>query len=251
MLARDGIFNARDLGGLPTADGGVLASGRLVRADALQRASLSLPLLETYGIVRVLDLRDEAEREAAGVLVADGIDVQHHPVLDPTFAWHDDDHDEPATLLGTRYRVILESFSARFVRAVESITEVLNPPDEAANGAVAFHCAVGKDRTGLLTALILDSLGVEDDVIAADYARSSAATAVQVSWLWTFGLPQGSATDDDLATGVWSARPETMAATLGWLDDEFGGARSYLLQHGLEADTLDRLHAAMVETPTA
>jgi hypothetical protein len=79
-------------------------------------------------------------------------------VLDPTFTWHDHGHPEPTTLLAHRYQVILDSFSARFVGAVESMAEVLD-----SGGTVAYHCAVGKDRTGLLTALVLDTLGASDD----------------------------------------------------------------------------------------
>ena len=69
------------------------------------------------------------------------------------------------------------------------------------------------------------SLDVADEVVVADYVRSARATAVQVSWLWSLGRPGGQATDDDLALGVWSARAETMQATLDWLRAEHGGPR--------------------------
>ncbi len=219
-LARDGIFNARDLGGIALPDGGRIASGRVVRADSLHRARQSAAALRDYGVVRVLDLRDERERAEDGVMEADGVEVQHHPVLDPAFAWSDDDHGELATLLAQRYEVVLGEFPDRLVGAIESIAEVVAADDTS---AVAYHCAVGKDRTGLLTMLLLGLLGVHDDEIVADYARSAAATAVQVSWLWTFGHPAGSTDDDELALGVWSARPETMVATLRFVEDRYGG----------------------------
>ncbi len=88
---------------------------------------------------------------------------------------------------------------------------------------------------------MLDVLGASDEAIVADYVRSGRATAVQVNWLWSFGMPQGDTTDEELATGVWSARPETMATTLRWLDDEHGGARRYLEAAGLPTEVFDTL----------
>ena len=98
---------------------------------------------------------------------------------------------------------------------------------------MAYHCAVGKDRTGLLTALLLGSLEVPDEAIVADYARSAGATAVQVSWLWSLGRAGGQVTEADLELGVWSARAATMQSTLDWLRDEHGGAAAYLRAAGV------------------
>jgi protein tyrosine/serine phosphatase len=244
VLARDGIFNVRDLGGLPAADGRVVAPGRLVRGDALHRSKRSTPGLVEHGVVRVLDLRDQRERDEEGVLVAEGIEVLHHPVLDPTFDWFDDRHDDIATLLAHRYEVILTSFPDRFAGAVRSVVEVVSDPDVP--GGVAYHCAVGKDRTGLLTALLLGAMDVSDQLVVDDYVRSARATAVQRSWLWTFGRPGGEATDDDLELGVWSARAETMRTTLDWLRGEHGGARGYLIAAGVDSDDLDALRRGVL-----
>lgn len=242
LLARDGIFNARDLGGLPTVDGATTASGRLVRADALHRSRWSLDGLRSYGVRRVLDLRDERERDESGALEADGVVVEHHPVLDPTFSWNDEAHEQPETLLAHRYRVILSEFAPRFASALAAIAEELSAPE---GGAVAYHCAVGKDRTGLLTMVLLSLLEVPDEVIAADYARSSAATAVQVGWLWSFGLPGGDASDAELDHGVWSARPETMVDTLQWLRDTHLGVEGYLDHAEVPADVRAAIRSAM------
>ena len=128
-----------------------------------------------------------------------------------------------------------------------SIAEVVGP--DGRGGAVAYHCAVGKDRTGLVTALLLSSLGVPDDAIVADYVRSAAATAVQVQWLWAFGMPGGNTSDEDLAIGVWSARPATMATTLEWLATEHGGAERYLAEQGLDAEVFGVLRAGLLVDP--
>lgn len=215
-----------------------------MRADSLHRARTTGRALRDYGVVRVLDLRDEREREQDGVLETEGIEVLHHPVLDPTFEWFGDDHAAPAELLGQRYRQILTSFPDRFTDAFGSVIEVVAAPGRT--GAVAYHCVVGKDRTGLLTALLLGALGVPDDVIVEDYARSARATAVQVGWLWSFGHPAGQVSDTDLDLGVWSARPATMVSTLQWLRDEFGGPEGYLIASGVSTSALDELRSVLL-----
>ncbi len=246
-LAREGMFNVRDLGGLPAADGRVVAPGRLVRGDALHRARATAAELRAHGVVRVLDLRDQRERDEEGALEADGIEVLHLPVLDPTFRWFDDDHDDPSTLLAHRYQLILTSFPDRFAAAVDATVEVVATADPSDAGrAVAYHCAVGKDRTGLLTALLLGVLGSPDDVVVADYVRSARATAVQVGWLWSLGLPGGGATDEDLELGVWSAREATMRTTLDWLRAEHGGAEQYLRGAGVDDERLEALRSAVL-----
>lgn len=224
---------------MTTGDGRAVKHRRLVRADALHRSISSVTALTEFGVSRVLDLRDAREREAYGVFQADGIDVQHHPMLDPTFTWDEGPVSVPSELLADRYRAILTEFSDRLVRAVEGVVEVLDSP----SGAVAYHCAVGKDRTGLLTMLLLDALGVDAEQIVDDYARSSIATAVQVSWLWSMGRPEGDVDDETLHVGVWSARPVTMAVTIEWLHAEFGGAEKYLVDAGLDPEAVATLRA--------
>lgn len=249
LLARDGVFNARDLGGTPTADGGRLRDRLLVRADALHRcSSASAAALAEHGVRVVLDLRDHTERDTEGVFEGPGIEVEHHPILDPVYRWDRDVSPPPGGLpadasvvLAHRYAEILDAFAGRFVAAVDRIAR--------AEGGVAYHCAVGKDRTGLLTALVLSTLGVADEVIAADYARSARATAVQVHWLEIFGQPTSDVSDDDLAHGLWSARPGTMLAALEHLERRHGGAERYLVDHGLDPAAPDALRDRLVEPP--
>ena len=234
ILARDGIFNARDLGGVPTRDGRYVRPNALVRADALHRAGdRSAQALAEHGVTLVLDLRDEAERAREGVLAVDGIVVEHLLVLDPHYEWYDTD-----AALAERYVEILDRFADRFIGGVELVAE--------APGGVAYHCAVGKDRTGLLTALLLGALGVDEETIVADYARSSLAITVQATWALIYGVYDRPVTDEDLESGVWSARPDTMRATLAWLRAEHGGVEGYLTAAGLAPEVPEALRARLL-----
>ncbi|GEM_PF-1005333 len=246
LLARDGIFNTRDLGGIANQFAQQIVPARLLRADALQRVRGSGTALRELGVVHVLDLRDDSERQKSGEIEVPGIVVEHHPVIDPAFAWHGEDGAEVSDVLFARYCEILGSYGSRFTGAINSIAQVLDISGGVTPGAVAYHCAIGKDRTGLLTALLLSILGVDAEAIASDYAKSSAATAVQVQWLWSFSLPGGDTTDLDLNQGVWSARPETMLRTLTWLDAEFGGGEQYMIEHGLDAQVCVRLRRSLL-----
>lgn len=240
-LARDGILNLRDLGGTPAADGAVLRDRVLLRADALQRSSQESAIaLHRHGVRRVLDLRDDAERAESGAFLAaedHAIEVFHVPVVDPTYVWEVDGVDVEG-VLAHRYGDILEQFGDRFRTAVELVA--------SADGGVAYHCAVGKDRTGLLTLLLLSVLGTPREAIVADYVRSARVNVLQVARLRVIGHPAGAATEEDLAIGVWSARPETIEATIDLLDARHGGAVGYLRDAGVDDEVVATLRSRLL-----
>jgi len=239
VLARSGVFNARDLGGLPARNGQVVASGLLVRADALHRCEPAAGQgLADRGTTLVMDLRDAAEQEATAVFSHADITTEHHPVLDSAWSWEDHSHEDPSTLLEHRYRSILTEFGGRLAQIVQRVADH--------DGGVAYHCAVGKDRTGLLTMLLLGALGVSAEHIVADYALTSRVTAIQVGYLWIMGRVEGDVSDDELRIGLWSARPVTMANTLKFVDDEFGGITEYLAEHGAGTATVEALSARLL-----
>jgi protein-tyrosine phosphatase len=165
-LEWEGCFNARDLGGLPTVDGGVTRAGAVVRADSLDRLSpAGWAALRGHGIRTVLDLRNDDERTASPGRHGE-VDVVHVPLDDIGDAgfW---DAWAGGPQFGTPlyYRPFLECKPERCAAAVAAVAGT-RP------GGVVVHCGGGRDRTGLVTMLLLALVGVGPEDIASDYELS-------------------------------------------------------------------------------
>src|SRR5579859_4556528 len=167
----EGCFNFRDLGGYRTVDGRCVRWQRLFRADGLHRLTeADLAHLAGLGLATVIDLRTEKELDEVGRIAWPAPDLAFHhlPMLDvlpdrTTYpAWVD------AGYVADRYVAMLEKGRDAVAEALAILT------DPTAYPAV-FHCAAGKDRTGLLAAVVLGLLNVSDEDIVADYALSQHA----------------------------------------------------------------------------
>lgn len=165
----DGAFNVRDLGGYPTADGSRTKLGTVYRADGLHRASADdVQRLGELGWRTVLDLRTLSELEH-GEFRCPGTEVVHLPVLKETWDIAGVDHDtDPVEYLVDRYLEMLDQGAVAFASAFDILAAPGRRP-------VVFHCSAGKDRAGVLAALLLAAVGVADKIIAADYALSGTA----------------------------------------------------------------------------
>ena len=163
----DGARNVRDLGGLPTADGGRIRPGALVRADSLQRLTArGWAALEAHGVRTVIDLRNDDEVGEDDAPRPPGITTVRFPLdgQEDTEFWADWVH-RPEFGTPHYYGPWLERFPAR-------ATHVLTAIARAEPGGVVVHCVGGKDRTGLVTMLVLALAGVPAELAAEDYALS-------------------------------------------------------------------------------
>ena len=174
-LVWDGLLNVRDLGGHPTEDGGETRFGSIVRADSVRQLSdEGWEALVDYGVKTVVDLRADEELEADPPAELP-VEVLHVPFMETDRSdWQAIEGEldaavkaAPDTATATRdvYLIFLERFNRNVAAAVRAVA---NAPE----GGVVIHCAGGKDRTGLLTALLLHLAGVGTDEIAQDYALS-------------------------------------------------------------------------------
>lgn len=248
----DGPANFRDLGGYPTVDGRHLRSGRVFRSDSLSHMSDDdvRHVAEELGVVTVVDLRarHEVETFGHGPLGTRGVIVHHLPIVDETRREHaagdatDDATQEridPATMgLDRIYALMLGRFGDRFVAVLRIVADPANQP-------VVFHCAAGKDRTGLTAALLLGALGVDDDVIAADYA----ITAEHMDELLLRHRARADVSSEmaEVSESLFAAEASVMRAVLADIRATHGSAADYLLAHGLEPAAIDALRASLLE----
>ncbi len=166
-IALEGAHNFRDLGGYPTIDGRHTRDGRLFRSDALTYLTAQdVTVVDALGLTTILDLRssDELAFAGRGLLEHSGISYTNLSVHRERPA------DAPPVVLPTDlseyYLGWLEDGAPALVAA---LTFVLDP----ARHPLVFHCAAGKDRTGVLAAITLELLGVERDTVVADYAATT------------------------------------------------------------------------------
>jgi protein tyrosine/serine phosphatase len=221
--------NVRDLGGLPTADGTVIRGAALIRADSLDRLNPDgMVAFDGHRVALILDLRSTDEAELRQHPYAGDPRYRLVPLIDPR---------RERTRDRKRERTLGMIYSNSLDRNAQSIVDGVAAIADAPEGAVVVHCAVGKDRTGMIIALVLNSAGVPDEIIAADYAYSAECLREE------FDEIAKDLTDAERPRALerMSARPETILEMLAHAREHYGGVDKYLLAHGLGSDRLERL----------
>jgi protein-tyrosine phosphatase len=235
----EAVHNLRDLGGYPTADGGTTRWGVAYRADGVYRATdQDRQALAALDLGVIIDLRTDAELEERGTLRLEGVRFLHAPVLTATWADLDGMHDvDPVEFLVARTEEMLESGASQFARIFDALS---------GDAPALFHCAAGKDRTGIVAALVLSSLGVADDVIATDYALTAPAMDRMTAW-FRDNRPAGYANVMENPPAAFIASPpEVMFAVLAGIRAKFGSVQGYLTSVGVTSDLVDRLRHTLV-----
>jgi protein-tyrosine phosphatase len=242
-LVWDGCLNVRDLGGHPTEDGGETRFGSIVRADSVSQLSpAGWKALVEYGIRTVIDLRGDHEREddPPGELP---VAVEHVTFMEATEAeWEEiaeklDRLDELPVADATReaYLIFLERFKPNVGNAVRAVAE-------APEGGVVVHCVGGKDRTGLLTALLLHVAGVPTEEIAADYALSEERLRPRHdAWL------EAAETEAERKRleRITQTPPEVITGLFEELERRYGSIERYLASAGVSDGDLGRARSRL------
>jgi protein-tyrosine phosphatase len=229
-------LNTRDLGGLPTNTGRRLRTGALVRSDLLdQLTEEGAAALRAYGIRRIIDLRTVGEVAAApGPFVDDEV-YRHLSFIDEE-ADRERDPNAESTLLDI-YRGSVDRNGRAITAAIEAIA--LAPP-----GGVLVHCHAGKDRTGVLVALVLRALGVPDDEIAIDYALTQDYLAERYEELIA---AEPDEAERERARDMLGATVATIVGLMTYLDERYGGTWAYLAQIGVSDALLAALRDRLLE----
>jgi protein tyrosine/serine phosphatase len=245
----ESAVNFRDLGGLPTSGGGRIRSGLLFRSASPQFLTTddAARLVTDTPLRLVLDLRfaDEAAVEGHGALETTDVRRVNLPVLG------DGGGSLEMAILAGQQDLLGEHYISYVQHSPHAFVEVCRALAAPDGLPALLHCAAGKDRTGVMVAVLLSALGVPDDAVIADYARTSehmsqvmSRLRTAQSYAATLALQQP---DDEMA----KSRPRTMRRFLGWLQREHGSARGLLVDAGLETDALDALHESLVVRPAA
>lgn len=240
----EGVFNFRDLGGLPTTDGRRTVSGAIFRSDALEELTGDdvRTLCDVLGVGRVIDLRAHIETGGGipGWAAAESVDFISLPLSDDWDDWGELDDEGRRTLMARKYMSYLTAASENVVTALRLIAE------NAGERPTVFHCAVGKDRSGVLAAILLSLLGVSREAIVADYV----ATAPNMGSIMS-RLEASTVYADRVRTNpaeVYRADAHTMHLFLAALDERFGSVERWALENGLDEAELVRLRERLVES---
>ncbi len=241
VLQLDGPANFRDLGGHPTVGGGVVRGGLVFRSDSLSYLSDQdlVRLRDELQVRTVIDLRAPHEVEDFGHGPLETHVRQFHmPIVDQTRQPADAPAQEPRFLtLVEIYQFMLREYAHRFAAVLNVIADPELHP-------VVFHCAAGKDRTGLTAALVLGICGVADELIVADFA----VTEVQMPTMIARHTERAEVVTDraEVAVQNYGAQPATMAAVLESLRTEHGSIQGYVESAGVSREAILRLQKALV-----
>lgn len=240
LVSLAGAYNFRDLGGYPTSDGRSTCWRRLFRSDALHELTeADVSVLRDLGLMSVIDLRTptELERTGRGRLADEPLRYAH---LSVTVQEGGESAAAPTQFqadLADRYLWYLDVGAANLAAALRAIGDPAQSP-------VVFHCAAGKDRTGVLAALVLEILDVTRETIVQDYALTGAQMPLIMDRLRRD--PAVGDRVDDLPPHLFAVEERTMERFLDLLHDHHGGAYRWALSVGVPEETLASMRERLV-----
>jgi len=231
-----GAVNVRDLGGYKTETGSTRWLN-LFRADNLHRLTEEdQSILLDMGIRTIIDLRHRTEVEAAPNIFADHPQILYRNI--PIFRQVPSAEQRSRIPdLSAAYRYMVENCKVGFGEALAAIAD-------ADAGAVLYHCTAGKDRTGILTALLLSLVGVAPDDIAFDYAL----TAEAMKRLRPIFLEQLSKMGGSVEETLLLSEAADMAGLLIYIDEQYGNAYKYVQSLGLTDAEISRIRTRLMSS---
>ena len=245
LIGLDAVHNFRDLGGYPTTGGRTTKWRTLFRSDGLYRlrGADDMSRVMQLGLKSVIDLRTEREQREQGIFPTDDIEVTFHHLSIVDVTWSDTEtpeFDDEVEFLVWGYRDMLEIGSSRFADAMHVLAQTESLP-------AVFHCAAGKDRTGVLAALLLSSLGVDDAHICADYGLTQDAMRRSIAWSKVH-RPELAERYATIPKAYLAADPRAMQIILTELAQQYGSVRNYVREIGVADNTVDALSNLLLES---
>ena len=240
-LRIDGLVNVRDIGGIPTTDGRVVRSRQVVRGDnpkGLTDAGQG-HFAEVVAPAVIVDLRIQLEVHREGYTVLhDPVRIVNLPML-PQSGVNQEQID--AGMADN----LVEDYMRQIDVNADSVVSALRLIADPANRPVFIHCTAGKDRTGIVIAMLLSLLRVDDEVIVADYHVTTKNMAPILERIRNAPVFKANGLADAPAW-IFDSEPETMREFLARLRAVHGGAEQWALAHGLTIDEIGRLRETML-----
>ena len=233
-----GVYNFRDVGGYRTTAGRQVRRQRLYRSGEFHRIDPSgvRVLQEELGLNTIIDLRWTEDLDRAGTLgpLAEAAIDRHHIPLGNAESLA----DIPPLPVGLAYLPLAERCGADVVRVAQTLTSSDGLP-------AVIHCSAGKDRTGIVIALLLALLGIEDDDIVNDYSLTASEMPRWIAYLIERGeLPPEPTGEPHSGDEV---APDAIRSMLESLRSTHGSIEGYFLHQGLTENEIGRLHNALLE----
>ena len=232
-----GCVNFRDIGGHQNRLGQAVVWRRIFRSDSLHlmTADDTRHVYQTLGTVTLIDLRNssEVQRDEYRSSIPPSVNYRHVPFLEQHGIDPFDVGDDPAARLAGIYLWILANSGHLIAEALTTLAEETSLP-------AVFHCTAGKDRTGVLAAMLLGILNVDEDKIMADYTLTNQTMDRLYPRLRS--IPG----NEKRPRASFEAQPKAMEAMLSALGNDYGGAQEYALAHGVSKANILQLRASLL-----
>ncbi len=223
--------NTRDLGGYP-CKGGTTRWGVFLRSDNLRKPNeQDIQFLQDYGVRTTLDLRTDSEREKYPPYL-EKVDAfsHHHISMNDHMHAIDFEGDLPGSMSGL-YISLLDDSQDELLQSMQTLA--------AAEGATLFHCAIGKDRTGVISMLLLDLVGVDDNDIVADYKVTETYLSEWINYVKKERMEVSTTAMRSVADSMWR--------TLEHLRARYQTSEKYLQHIGVTDAEIEQIKTKFVD----
>ena len=252
-LPLNSVQNMRDLGGYRTHDKNKTQWRRFLRSASMHELTdADQNKLIDFGVASIVDLRSEQNIEDEPNVFANSEKVTyHHHDL-----WGDRlENFQSAETSINQAEKLADLYRTGLFNCIETIGEIMIVLAGSGDCVSVFHCVAGKDRTGLISALLLGIAGVPEETIAKDFALTEHyldSPGRDHTETDPLAIPPTTVIDPNsdvlpLPVYIHSCLPETMMLTLTYLNDEYGGVEDYVRASGLTDTHIRKLRSKLLD----
>lgn len=233
-----GAKNVRDLGGIPV-EGGIIKQGKILRGDSLDKLTNSdvLKLINEYNLKTVIDLRTTQEKRERPDIYCDKLEYIDIPIFDRRVPGIT--REKHFSNIGSKGSNMVALYSEIVTgEYLEKIGEVIRTIMTIDDGAVLFHCSAGKDRTGVISALILAILGADGKDIYEDYLHTNRVNKGKATkYYWMINILKGDKEEAESMRDFLLAKKEYIEATFETIDEKWKDFDDFV-ENGLKIDNI-------------